>query len=112
MTSPPSKWTRTILESPYSGNVERNRRYATQCLQDMLRRGEAPFASHLLYPKGFLEYSIENRNLGISAAFAWTPVAQQVVVYTDFGLTAGMIQGIARAEGLELPVIRRKLGDG
>ena len=111
MTSTPNEWTRTILESPYSGNVERNRLYAVQCLQDMLKRGEAPFASHLLYPKGFLEYSTENRDAGMRAAFAWTPVAQQVIVYTDLGLSSGMIRGIARAEGLELPVIRRKLGE-
>ncbi len=41
-----------ILESPYGGTpeeVERNVKYARACLRDCLLRGEAPFASHLLY---------------------------------------------------------------
>ena len=38
-----------IIESPYAGNVEENEEYARKCLRDCLMRGEAPFASHLLY---------------------------------------------------------------
>src|SRR5690606_24498929 len=38
-----------IIESPYSGDVERNTEYARSCLLDSLRRGEAPIASHLLH---------------------------------------------------------------
>jgi len=109
MTFAPDEWTRTILESPYSGNVERHRLYAIQCLRDMLSRGEAPFASHLLYPKGFLGFSPEAREAGMKAAFSWTPVSEQVVAYIDLGLSHGMIRGIARAESLGIPVVRRKL---
>lgn len=38
-----------LLESPYAGYVERNLAYARACARDCLLRGEAPFASHLLY---------------------------------------------------------------
>ena len=40
---------KTILESPYSGDVEKNIDYAKKCLRDSLERDECPFASHLLY---------------------------------------------------------------
>lgn len=38
-----------IVESPYAGDVERNTAYARAAVRDCLMRGEAPFASHLLY---------------------------------------------------------------
>ena len=38
-----------IIESPYMGDVQRNIAYAQQCMGDSLKRGEAQFASHLLY---------------------------------------------------------------
>ena len=44
---------KTILESPYSGDVEKNIDYAKKCLRDSLERDECPFASHLLYGYGF-----------------------------------------------------------
>ena len=40
---------RVILESPYSGDINRNIQYARMCVRDSLMRGEAPIASHLLY---------------------------------------------------------------
>lgn len=40
---------KTILESPYSGDVDKNIDYAKKCLKDSLDRNECPFASHLLY---------------------------------------------------------------
>ena len=38
-----------IVESPYAGDVAANVEYARAAVADCLRRGEAPFASHLLY---------------------------------------------------------------
>lgn len=39
-----------VIESPYAGDVERNLRYVRAAMRDCLLRGEAPFASHALYP--------------------------------------------------------------
>lgn len=44
---------RVIVESPYAGDVIRNVEYARAAMRDCLQRGEAPFASHLLYPAPF-----------------------------------------------------------
>lgn len=85
-----------ILESPYAGDVERNVRYARACLRDCLLRGEAPYASHLLYTQpGVLDDSVlAERALGIEAGFAFRPAAAMTVVYTDLGISHGMRLGV------------------
>lgn len=87
------------LESPYAGDVDRNVRYARACMRDCLLRGEAPFASHLLYTQpGVLDDLVaEERALGIDAGLEWGEMATFTVVYTDLGITPGMEKGIARA---------------
>ncbi len=101
-----------VIESPYAGDVERNVRYARACMGDCLKRGEAPLASHLLYPQeGILDDNIpEERELGMKSGFEWARRADATVVYTDLGTTSGMSQGIANA-WLEGRVIEfRELG--
>jgi hypothetical protein len=95
-----------VVESPYAGDVERNVRYARACLRDCLLRGEAPFASHLLYTQdGVLRDDVpEERALGMEAGFAFRRVASRVVVYVDLGISRGMEAGVAGAyaEGVEV----------
>jgi len=97
-----------ILESPYAGDILRNIQYARRCVRDSLSRGEAPIASHLLYTQdGILNDDIlEERQLGINAGLAWISVAELTVVYADFGITAGMKDGMlqARKQGLEIEI--------
>lgn len=104
-------WCRAILESPFASSVEKNRLYAMACARDMLSRGEAPFASHLIYPQLFEKYTEEERQLGMAAGRAWIQVAEVSVVYTDLGVSEGMIRGIAKAEAEGIPVIRRSIKD-
>jgi len=101
-----------ILESPYAGGVERNIEYARRCLRDSLLRGEAPIASHLLYTQpGVLRDEVPSeRQQGIDAGLAWREVAEASVVYTDLGISAGMVYGIEAAEVAGLPVEYRRLG--
>jgi hypothetical protein len=101
-----------IIESPYAGDVERNERYARACMADCLRRGEAPFASHLLYTQpGVLDDTIPaERKLGIAAGLAWGEMAAATVVYTDLGVTSGMEHGTNRADSRGRPVEHRRLG--
>lgn len=88
---------RVILESPYAGNVRRNLAYAMAAVRDCLTRGEAPFASHLLYPQLLDDTIPAERALGIEAGLAWGLVAEATVVYVDLGVSSGMEQGIAHA---------------
>lgn len=100
-----------ILESPYAGDVERNVAYARACLRDSLLRGEAPIASHLLYTQpGVLDDTlVPERHLGINAGLAWLTVAEGTVVYEDYGLSAGMLYGIQRAENIGKSIEFRKI---
>lgn len=102
---------RVILESPYGGDVEQNVEYAQKCMHDCLIRGEAPYASHLLYtqPNVLDDLVPEQRTLGIGAGFEWGKVAEKVVVYTDRGISGGMKLGIENAEKNGLPVEYRTL---
>lgn len=81
---------RVIIESPYAGDIERNTEYARRCLKDSLDRGEAPFASHLLYPQVLDENDPEQRKQGIQAGYSWMYAADYVVFYTDYGMSGGM----------------------
>jgi len=102
---------RVIIESPYGGDVERNVRYARACMADCLSRGEAPFASHLVYTQpGVLDDTVPaERELGIQAGFAWRAGAR-TVVYTDLGVSAGMVQGIYHAQSVGSDIEYRTLG--
>ncbi len=102
---------RVIVETPYAGDIERNIRYARQCLHDCFLRGEAPFASHLLYTQeGVLNDSIpDERALGIGAGLEWGSLAHATVVYVDLGISGGMKFGIQRAESEGRPVEYRNL---
>ena len=88
-----------LIESPFAGDVETNIKYARACMRDSLKRGESPFAMHLLYTQdGILNDDIpEERNLGIEAGLAWGRSARKTVVYTNLGVTPGMELGIQRA---------------
>ncbi len=100
-----------IVESPYAGDIERNVKYARACLHDCLSRGEAPFASHLLYTQpGVLDDNVpEERKRGIEAGLAWGEKAGKTVVYIDYGITKGMEMGIERAKNAGRPVEYRRL---
>ena len=100
-----------IVESPYAGDRRRNVAYARACVRDCLLRGEAPYASHLLYTQpGVLEDSIpEERKLGIEAGFAFRECAVRTVVYTDLGYSLGMAQGISDANAKGRPIEYRTL---
>lgn len=100
---------RVVMESPYAGDVEKNVAYARRCLYDCLKRGEAPIASHLLFP-GVLDDALpDQRRVGIESGHAWIGVADMVVVYTDLGVSKGMQAAIDLAGFIGTPVVYREL---
>lgn len=102
---------RVVIESPFAGDVKRNKRYLAACMLDCLRRGESPFASHGLYTQeGVLDDNIpEERELGIQAGFAWRDVAEATVVYLDLGVSRGMEYGIRDAIRKGRPIEERTI---
>lgn len=88
---------------------DENKFYAKRCLQDSLFRGEAPFASHLLYTQVLDENNYGERCLGLSAAFNWYLGADACVVYIDKGISEGMEMGMSVAMELKIPIEFRSL---
>ena len=93
-----------ILESPFAGDIDRNIKYARECLRDSLNRGEAPLASHLLYTQeGVLDDLIEEeRMLGINAGLEWVKMASLHVFYIDYGMSDGMKYAREYAKNLKI----------
>ncbi len=100
---------RVVIESPLSGDFARNVRYARLCGLDCIRRGEAPYASHLLMTQFLDDADPEERRVGMEAGFAWGEAGELVAVYVDLGISGGMKAGIAKAEARGLPIETRTL---
>lgn len=105
-----------ILESPYRGkdkyDTERNKAYARRAMHDCFLRGEAPFASHLLYtqPGVLRDEDQTERTLGIVAGLHWGLRADASVVYVDLGITEGMHKGINSARDAGRVIEFRRIG--
>ena len=102
-----------IVESPYASatpeGLAKNVAYARAAMLDSLRRNEAPFLSHLLYPQALDDNDPSERTLGIEAGLAWGEVAEATVVYVDRGVSAGMEKGIADAKAARRPIEYRRI---
>lgn len=107
-----SHYTPVILESPYAGDVDRNMRYLSACIQHSLLCAEAPFASHLMYTQALDDGDPRQREIGIKAGLAWGMLAVMVVVYEDLGISSGMQMGIDNALKNGKPLQYRKIGHG
>jgi hypothetical protein len=108
---------RVVIESPYAGAVTANVEYAKRCVLDCLKRGEAPYASHLFFTQeGLLDdHKPDERRLGIEAGFAWGRAADLVAFYVDLGVSKGMRGGYREAWGrganIEIRALYRETTD-
>lgn len=109
-----------VIESPFAPSdgknetLDMNVTYARRAMADCFKRGEAPYASHLLYTQPWvLDDTIPSeRSLGMRAGFHWGDLAAYRVVYIDRGVSKGMEAGIERAKKNEQPVVYRSLTPG
>ena len=101
---------RVFVASPYAGDIKRNELYVLRCIADCLRRGEAPYAPHAIYPRVLDDGDPEQRELGISAGLVWLDGAHALAVYTDYGESRGMKAEIDYALASDLPIERRSIG--
>lgn len=106
----------TIVESPYMGATQellaRNKAYARAAIRDSILKGEAPFASHLLYTQpGVLRDEVhEERELGMGLGWHIMKHADRVVFYTDLGWSSGMLRGKVAANDARKQILERTLG--
>jgi hypothetical protein len=106
---------RVVIESPLSAptreGIEKNKEYAKRCMRDSILRGEAPYASHLLFDQpGILDDTKPGeRTVGMEAGFAWGQMADLIAVYTDLGMSSGMKAGIDHYRHKGIPIELRSL---
>lgn len=104
---------RVVIESPLAGDDrEANKAYARECMRNSLARGEAPYASHLLFDQpGLLDDTIpEEREQGIQAGFTWGLAGELRAFYVDRGMSSGMLRGLAQARRFGQRVVWRSIG--
>jgi hypothetical protein len=101
----------TIIESPYAGDIVRNKLYLRRCVLKCIANGEVPFASHGFYTQ-FLDdedMSIE-REIGIRLGYTFWECAKLIAFYTDYGMTTGMLRAHQRCTDLHKPYELRTIG--
>lgn len=106
---------RVIVESPFASpdlaEIQQNVLYARKACRDSIKRGEVPFASHLIYPQpGILNDADPNeRAQGISLGYEWWPFCEKIVFYIDRGMSNGMASALQRAISMKLQFEFRRL---
>lgn len=83
---------RVIIASPYAGDTDRNIYYAREAMWHSFEQGEAPFASHLLYPTILDDHTERDRERALQAEYEWLAIADLVAFYVDYGWSPGMIK--------------------
>jgi hypothetical protein len=110
----PAGLRRVVVESPFApgplGDETTHVEYARRALADSLSRGEAPLASHLLYPQVLADTDPRERAQGIAAGLAWARCADLTAVYIDYGVSPGMHSAIHAAQAAQQPIEVRVIG--
>lgn len=104
---------RVFLASPFSAPTPLGRsvnvNFARRCMKDCLKRSEAPFASHLIYPQCLDDAAPAERELGIAAGLEFLHVCNKLVAYVDLGVSSGMKIELHRALVTATPIEFRRL---
>jgi hypothetical protein len=110
---PPPKL--VVIESPFRATPyytqEQHRLYLYHAVADCIRRGESPFASHLILPEVLNDDDDYERALGIRVGMNWGKYADLVAVYSDLSVGPGMKAAIAYYKSLQKPIEWRRLPD-
>lgn len=96
---------RVYICSPYSGDISENVRVAEALCRQAIRKGYAPFAPHLFYPKFLDDEKTDERLLGITLACDWLSACNMVWKYSENGVSRGMKAELSRARQLDIPII-------
>jgi hypothetical protein len=117
-----------IIESPYKGDLERNKRYLRSCIRDCINRAESPYASYRMLTDALDDNDPVERSLGIEAGLAWRNafilasrddaphrVFHRVtpIFYLDLGMSDGMDRALKLydAEGVAYGTRRLPVDD-
>lgn len=102
----------TIIESPFAGEIERNKVYLRRCVLHSIDLGETPFASHGFFTQFLDDSQPEQRYLGINLGYHFYPFARLVAFYEDYGWSQGMQMARVHIAGRfpDMKITSRKIG--
>jgi len=93
-----------IIESPFAGDVERNKAYLQECIRHAVRNGETPYASHQMLTDALDDLDPAERKLGIDAGLALGDVIVSAggkhIFYLDLEMSNGMCYALEHAASL------------
>lgn len=109
-----------FIESPYSGDIDRNIRYLLLCNIDAFARGEMPCSSHgvMTQHPAKLDFYVSDyesrwdvftRDEAIERAHTLRHVCSKVVFYTDKGMSSGMKTGLEYCQIHQIPYEMRSV---
>jgi len=109
-----------FVESPYSGDIDRNVRYLKLCKYDCWARNEMPCASHDdmtqhpakvdFYVSDYEpEWDVYTRDEAINGAHALRALCAKTIFYVDLGESRGMKAGMEYCKKHNIPYEVRKL---
>ncbi len=88
---------RIYLCSRYAGDTVRNVAVAKRLCRKLIDAGQAPFATHLLYPRFLDDGNPSERELGIACGLTFMAVCDEVWLYSVDGLSSGMRREVGHA---------------
>lgn len=103
------KYTPVIIESPYAGDIERNKRYLARCKKWCLENGYSPYASHQMLTDVLDDNKPNEREKGIEAGFAFAEVGIMRIFFVDFGWSNGMKQALDHSQTNNLPFTTKNI---
>lgn len=109
-----------IVESPFAAangrSVADHLIYLRRCLRHSFDQGEAPFASHALYPFFLDDSKPDEREAGIRMGYSfWDILAPSsgdlIAFYTDLGMSPGMQRALKRCDEMLMRFEIRNIGE-
>src|SRR4051812_14464173 len=103
---------RVVILSPYKGDIAENVEYAWRCVIDSMKRGEAPWASHLFYTQIMEDSDPAQRSLGFACEAVWIRGEIFVAFYLDRGISKGIIKTknmFSKTPKILFPIEMRKI---
>jgi len=98
-----------IIESPYAGDVARNKAYLKTCIKLCIAHNKTPYASHQMLTDALDDMTPEERELGLSAGWAMTEaligIGATVLFFTDLGWSPGMKRMRDRLDSRGVPYL-------
>lgn len=102
-------YTPCIIESPYAGDIELNKRYLNKCKRWCIDNGYSPYASHQMLTDVLDDNKPNEREKGIGAGFAFAEAGIMRIFFVDFGWSNGMKQALDHSQSNNLPFTTKNI---